>query len=446
MTGPLVSLLIVVASVATAIVLVLKARFPAFLALLIVALGAGLAFGAPPDEVIASVRKGLGDALGFVAVVVGLGAMFGALLETGGGVEAIATKLLARFGEKQAPWALTVIGVVVGVPLFFDVALIILAPVLCAMALKSNRPVVWFALPVLAGLAVMHALLPPHPGPVAAAELLKADYGQIALWGLVCGLPAVLVAGPVYALVAYRKAQAGDFTPPPQTQASGDRVADIGFGVALTAMLAPLTLIMIGAAARSWPSGPFTDLVVFFGHPFSALILACLGVWILLSLRYRTPKATLLKITGRALEPAGAISLVVGAGAAFKQVLIDSGVGAHITTAMSATPVTPLLFGFLVAAIVRIAQGSATVAMVTAAGLAAPLVAAAGLPPAQVALVLIGIGAGATVVSHVNDTGFWLVSQYLGLSESQTFRAWTIGSTLAGLTTLAMALVVSALI
>lgn len=446
MAGPVVSLLIVVASVATAVLLVLKVRFPAFLALLIVALGAGLAFGGDPDTVITSVRKGLGDALGFVAVVVGLGAMFGALLEAGGGVEAIASKLLARFGEQRAPWALTVIGVVVGVPLFFDVALIILAPVLCALTLKSKRPIVWFALPTLAGLAVMHALLPPHPGPVAAAELLSADYGQIALWGMVCGLPAVLVAGPFYAFVAYRKARAEDFALPPRMDSDGDRTASIGFGVALTAMLAPLTLIMIGAVARSWPEGTLKDLVVFFGHPFSALILACVGVWLLLGLRYKTPRAKLLKITGRALEPAGAISLVVGAGAAFKQVLIDSGAGAHITEAMSATPVTPLLFAFLVAAIVRIAQGSATVAMVTAAGLAAPMVAAAGLPPAQVALVLIGIGAGATVVSHVNDTGFWLVSQYLGLTESQTFRAWTIGSTLAGLTTLAMAVLVSSLL
>ncbi|OYW28164.1 MAG: gluconate transporter [Caulobacter sp. 12-67-6] len=444
MDGPAMSLLIVVVSVATAVLLVLKARFPAFLALLIVALGAGLAFGGKPDDVIDSVRKGLGDALGFVAVVVGLGAMFGALLEAGGGVEAIANRLLARFGEKRALWALTAIGVVVGVPLFFDVALIILAPLLCALTLRSKRPIVWFALPTLAGLAVMHALLPPHPGPVAAAELLKADYGQIALWGFVCGLPAVLVAGPFYAWIAYRKQGQEGYVLPPSMDTGMPRQATIGFGVALTAMLAPLALIMIGALARGWPEGRLRDLVVFLGHPFTALILACVGVWLLLGLRYKTPRSTLLKITGRALEPAGAISLVVGAGAAFKQVLIDSGAGAHITAVITAAQVTPLMFAFLVAAIVRIAQGSATVAMVTAAGLAAPMVAAAGLPPAQVALVLIGIGAGATVVSHVNDTGFWLVSQYLGLTESQTFKAWTIGSTLAGLTTLAVAVIASA--
>ncbi|HQR91561.1 MAG TPA: SLC13 family permease, partial [Caulobacter sp.] len=176
----------------------------------------------------------------FVAVVVGLGAMFGALLEAGGGVEAIANRLLARFGEKRALWALTAIGVVVGVPLFFDVALIILAPLLCALTLRSKRPIVWFALPTLAGLAVMHALLPPHPGPVAAAELLKADYGQIALWGFVCGLPAVLVAGPFYAWIAYRKQGQEGYVLPPSMDTGMPRQATIGFGVALTAMLAPL--------------------------------------------------------------------------------------------------------------------------------------------------------------------------------------------------------------
>ena len=432
MIEPWRTLLIVGVSIAAVILLVLRVRLPAFLALLIVALGTGLAFGAEPASVLSAIRKGSGEALGFVAVVIGLGAMLGGLLEASGGVATIAHRLLNRFGERRAPWALTVIGVLVGIPLFFDVAFIILVPLLATLSRRAGRRVIYFALPVLAGLMTMHALLPPHPGPVAVAELLGADYGLLAIYGLICGIPAAVLAGPVFARIAHGAPGFGDHAPPPTHDEGSPRLSGIGFGWAMVGMLVPLVLILIAAVAGIvLPDGGWRSAIAFIGHPFVALVIACLLVAAVL-VRAGTSMALASDVMTRALAPAGLMVLVVGAGAAYKEVLIQSGAGQQIADVVAAAQLPVLVFAFLIAGFVRLAQGSATVAMVTAAGLCAPIVTLAALPPGRVALVTIAIGGGASIASHVNDTGFWLVKQYLGLTEAQTFRSWTIASTIAG--------------
>jgi gluconate transporter len=421
---PLHTLLIVAASIAVVIVLVLRFRLQPFLALLLVALLTGLAFGGNPGHVIDAVKKGTADALGVVAVVIGLGALLGGMLEASGGVTAIA---------RHMPWALLAIGIIVGVPLFFDVAFIILAPLIATLAVRAERRVTFFALPVLAGLMAMHALLPPHPGPIAAAALLHTDYGLMAIYGLGCGIPAAIVAGPLLARLAHGAPGWGGQTPPPMLDEGAPQTPPVGFWFALVAMLVPLALIIAGAvAAQAMADGPARDAVLFIGHPFTALTFACVMVLLWLRLVAGAPLATLSKVMSRALEPAGAMVLIIGAGAAYKEVLIESGAGVQITHVMQSAQVSVLVFAFALAAFVRVAQGSATVAMITASGLAAPMVAAAALSPGRVALVTVAIGAGATVASHVNDTGFWLVKQYLGLSEAQTFRSWTVCATIAG--------------
>ncbi|MES2442979.1 MAG: gluconate:H+ symporter [Pseudomonadota bacterium] len=441
MAEPWHTLLIVAASIAAVIVMVLKLKMQPFLALLLVALATGLAFGGDPQTVIAAVKKGTGDALGYVAVVIGLGALLGGMLEASGGVTAIAHKLLAAFGEKRIPWALLVVGIIVGIPLFFDVAFIILAPLVATLAVRAERRVTWFAIPLLAGLMAMHALLPPHPGPVAAAELLHTDYGLMAIYGLVCGIPAAIIAGPLYARFFHAAPGWGDTSPPPMLDEGAPQTNPIGFWFALFAMLVPLALIIAGTVAgQTMAAGPAKAFLLFVGHPFTSLILACLLVLVWLRAVKGAPLATISSIMTRALEPAGVMVLIIGAGAAYKEVLIESGAGVQITAVMTAAQVPVLLFAFLLAAFVRIAQGSATVAMVTAAGLAAPMVAAATLSPGRVALVTVAIGAGASIASHVNDTGFWLVKQYLGLTEAQTLRSWTICATIAGAVMFGMAL------
>ena len=439
---PAASLLIVGASIAVLIFMVLRWRVPAFIALLVVALATGLAFGAPPADVLAAVRKGTGEALGFVAVVIGLGAMLGGLLEASGGVGALANRLLDALGERRAPWALVVVGVIVGIPLFFNVGFIVLAPLVTTLALRAKRRVMYFALPLLAGLLTMHALLPPHPGPVAVAELIGTDYGLMALYGLACGIPAAICAGPLFAIFAHGQAGFGPGGPPPRFDEKAPAVAAIGFTPGLAGMLIPLTLILLAALATGvLVEGPLRIFLEFVGHPFTALILACAFVGMWLRFRLEAPLQIISDIMTRSLAPAGLMVLVVGAGAAYKEVLIQSGAGVQITAAVSAFNLAVPVFAFLLAAFVRIAQGSATVAMVTAAGLAAPLIGAAGLSPGQIALVTVTIGAGASVASHVNDTGFWLVKQYLGLTEAQTFRSWTISATIAGLVMFGMAMI-----
>jgi GntP family gluconate:H+ symporter/Gnt-I system low-affinity gluconate transporter len=443
MPEPWYTLTIVAASIAAVIVLVLRFKLQPFLVLLLVALVTGLAFGGEPQSVIAAIRKGTGEALGFVAVVIGLGAVLGGLLEASGGVNAIAHRLLDLFGEKRVPWALTAVGIVVGVPLFFDVAFIILAPLLATLAIRAERRVTYFALPLLAGLMTMHALLPPHPGPVAVAELIHTDYGLLAFYGLICGIPSALLAGPIFAKMFHGAPGFGDQAPPPMLDEGAPQTNPIGFLPALLAMLFPLALILIAAVAgQAMAPGPAKTFLLFLGHPFTALMLAALSVTGWLRVREGAPWATLSKIMTRALEPAGLMVLIIGAGAAYKEVLIESGAGQQITALVTAAQVSVPVFAFLLSAFVRIAQGSATVAMVTAAGLAGPLITAAALSPSRIALVTIAIGGGATIASHVNDTGFWLVKQYLGLTEAQTFRSWTIGATIAGLTSFGIALLI----
>jgi gluconate transporter len=399
----------------------------------------------------------MASTLGFVAVVLGLGAMFGAILEAAGGIQAIANTMLKRFGEKHAPWAVCAAAFIVGIPLFFDVGFIILAPILMSLQKRSGRNILYFGAPLLAALAATHGFVPPHPGPVAVSDLLHADLGLVAFYGLICALPASIIAGPLFAIWRYgdkpaQLAQAGsiaevladaDAAAPPGLQApaadsdspqASSHARPVTFGAAVFALLLPIGLIFAATAAETFlPKGALRTTLEFIGHPFVALVIACLYVWIVFGVLRRTPRATLLKIMNRSMEPAGAMAIVTGAGGSLKQVLVDTGAGEHLAQSVALAGFTPMVFGFCVAALVRIAQGSATVAMITAGGLVSPLLVNAGYTPTHTALVVVAIGCGAIVSSHVNDAGFWLVNRYLGLTEAETLRSWTVVSTIVGL-------------
>ena len=442
------ALVIVAASIAALLGLILRARIPAFLALLLVSAGFGIVYGMDPAAIIRSIQTGMGGTLGFVAVVVGLGAMLGALLEVSGGVRALSSGMLNVFGEKRAPLALGFVGFVVAIPVFLDVALIILAPVLYGLTRRTGRPIVVFAIPLLAGLAVSHAFIPPTPGPIAVADILGADLGLVIAFGAVAGLPAMLVAGPLFARWLERQpAFQGGI---PEGQDAESVSGGVGFLTALGIVLVPLVLIITGTLVDSLGKAGMLELplvvtrfIMFAGHPFIALMIACGLAWGICGQIHGMPAKTLTGAMVKALEPAGVVVLITGAGGAFKQILVDSEAGAALAETLTATGMSPLLFGFAVAAIIRVAQGSATVAMLTAAGIAAPVVELAGLSPGGTALMVLAIASGATVLSHVNDSGFWLVSRYLGLSEAQTLRSWTVTATLVGLVGLTTTLVLS---
>ena len=438
-------LIMTVVSIAALLFLVLKVRMPAFVALILVSLLFGLSTGMAPADIIASVREGMGGTLGFVAVVVGLGAMMGALLEVSGGVQAISTGILNRFGESRAQWALGLIGFLVAIPVFFDVALIIMIPILFGLRERTGKPLIWFALPLLAGLAITHSFIPPTPGPIAVAEILSADLGWVILFGALAGLPAMIIAGPMLAkfLISIdregmrSKFQGGQADLEQPGDPDAPAIEPIGFGAALSVIMLPLVLILAGTLTGVVGEGRLPaeaiGIVGFIGHPFVALLITVLYAWYLFGIRKGFKSEYLHDAMLKALEPAGIVVLVTGAGGVFKQILVDSGGGRQLAEVLSAGAMPPIVFAFLVATIVRVAQGSATVAMITAAGLVAPVAELAGLQGAQLGLLVIAIASGATMASHVNDSGFWLVSRYLGLSEGQTLKTWTVSTTLIGL-------------
>ncbi len=440
MLGPL---LITSGGIAILLALVLKQKVPAFLALLIVSLGVGVAVGMEPSAVIQSMQKGMGGTLGFVAVVVGLGAMFGAMLEHAGGLDAISNRLLRRFGDDKASWSLGFVGFLVAIPVFFDVAFIMLVPLIHRLSKKTGKALLVFALPLLAGLAVTHAFIPPTPGPIAVADLLGADLGYVIIFGVLAGLPAMVLGGPVLARFYTNTA----ISTQPDLGAESETTAPISFGHALFAVLMPLVLIVGATMGKNLlADGALKSVFEFVGHPFTALILACIYVYIVFGLMRRVPKDDINVMMTKALEPAGIVVLITGAGGTFKQVLIDSGVGQKLGEAVAAAQMPLVIFAFLIAFLVRIAQGSATVSMITAAGLTAPVAAVAGLGAADTAILVIAIASGATMTSHVNDSGFWLVNQYLEQTPRETLKSWTVATSIMGLTGLVVACALSVVV
>lgn len=448
MTEALQPLLVAGGAVAMLLTLVLYFRMSAFLALIITSLLAAVSAGMPVMQAIASVQNGMGGTLGFIAIVVGLGSMFGALLQTGGGVEALADLFVSRARPGLAPWLLGLLGLVVAIPVFFDVALIILAPIVFGLAKRLGVTTVSLAIPLLAGLATAHAFVPPTPGPIAVADLLNADIGLVALYGALAGAPAMLVAGPLWARFMGRMTLTSGTSALVSVEASADAnlysAPAANTGLILLVIALPLILI-VGSTLSPYflDAGPVMNFLQFIGHPFSALLLSCGAAYFLFRSDDPAAKARLRTACERALEPAGAIILVTGAGGAFKQVLIDTGAGNTLAETVLAFGFTPLVAGFLLALLVRVAQGSATVAMITAAGLTAPILSVTSVSDSSVALTVVAIAAGATAASHVNDSGFWLVSRYFALDTASTLKSWTVASSLVGLTGFAATLILS---
>ena len=427
--------------------LVIRLRMAAFVALLLTSVLVGLGTNMPAADIVNSIRDGMGGTLGFVAVVVGLGAILGKLLEASGGVQCIAETIIGKLGADRAQWGLGITGFIVAIPVFFDVALIILIPVVYGLAQSTGRSLLYYAIPLLAGLAVTHSFVPPTPGPIAVADLLDADLGWVIIFGALAGIPSMILAGPLFGRYLARRIHV-------KVPESFAEVADpspsntIGFGQVSTVILLPLLLIMLSTVTPIWlgDGHTVTRTFAFLGHPFVALLAATLLAMVLLARLDGFSKDDLLSIANKGLEPAGVVILITGAGGAFKQLLIDSGVGDALAEMMADSRLPLVLLAFLIAALTRIAQGSATVAMITAAGLLSPITASQDLSAAMLALLVIAISSGATILSHVNDSGFWLVSRYLEMSEKDTLRSWTVMTTIIALTGLTVTLVLSAII
>ena len=434
----------VLIGIALLLVLILRIKIQAFLALLIVCILVGVLAGMPAKEILDTIKEGMGSTLGFVATVVGLGALFGGILEHSGGAQRLASFLLAKTGEKRAPSALVLTGFIIAIPVFFDVAFIILVPITYALSKRTGKSLLLYAIPLLAGLAVTHAFIPPTPGPIAVAEILGADLGWVIVMGFLVGLPTAIIAGPVFARFLSRRMYIEPVVF--DDKEKFDEALAPSPGMIIAIILIPIILIVINTFAGSpffseieIPPG-FLYILELVGHPFSALIIANLIAWYFLGIKRGMGKDHLLKISSKSLEAAGIIILLTGAGGAFKQILINTGAGEMIAAGLNSSFFNPLIFAFLVAAIVRILQGSSTVAMITAAGITAPVLAEASFSVVQTSIIVIAIASGASILSHVNDSGFWLVGKYLGLTEKQTFRSWSLMTTLIALSGLCLCL------
>jgi Gnt-I system low-affinity gluconate transporter len=433
--SPFFLLLVAALGVGALLVLVMVLRIQAFVALLTVSLAVGLGAGMAPDKVLAAVKAGMGGTLSEVALVVGLGSMFGQMLESSGGAKRIASSLISGFGPSRAALALALAGFLIAVPTMFEVGFIVMVPLVFSMARQSKRPLLAFAMPLLAGLTAGHAFVPPTAAPVAVANILQADLGRVILYGALVGLPTALLVGPLYGRwISRLMPDVGQNTMAEVPEWEGPLPS---FPLVLGLILFPIGLIVMKTLTQA--SGHALGAVSFIGSPPVALLLATFLSFYFLGVRRGLSAQQIQALANRSLHAAGLIMLVIGGGGAFKQVLVDSGIGRALASTVSGLGLSPLMMGFLLAAIVRISQGSTTVAMMTAAGLVSDL----KCDPAQM---VIALACGAVMFSHVNDAGFWLVKEYLGLTETQTLKSWTVLTTLLGGVALIMLLLVARLL
>lgn len=425
------------------LVLIIKFKIHAMLSILIGAIAIGLIAGMPFEEIVTAVDDGIGNTLKGIALLVGLGSMFGAILEASGGAQTLAVTMVKKFGDEKAAWALGITGLVISIPVFFDAGLIILIPLAFSLAKRTKKSSLFYAIPLLAGLAVGHAFIPPTPGPVLVATMLNVELGWVILVGVCCGFFAMIVAGPVWGAVCGKKYH----VPVPDQIANQEDIDESklpSFASVVTIIMIPLVLIILKSVAGVVPAlAGVAPLFNFLGQPFAALLIATLAAMFILGTRHGYTMPELEKILTKSLEPTGLILLVTACGGVLRYILQYSGLGEIIGNAVASINLPIVVVAFLVAALVRICVGSATVAMTMAAGIVAAMPEIASLSPMYLACVVAAVAGGATVCSHFNDSGFWLVRSLIGLDEKTTLKTWTIMETLVGGTGFIVALIIS---
>jgi gluconate transporter len=387
-------------------------------------------------------QAGFGDALGFIAVVVGLGAMIGRFLEHSGGGRALADWLLLKFGRDHAVWAVLTAAFLVGLPIFFEVGFIILVPLVWNLARESKRSLLYYGLPMAAALTVTHSLVPPHPAPAAAAQLLGADLGRTILYGAAASIPMAIMGGIVYGGWLSKRL----FIPVPamavREPAPGTQPAPPPVPLVMVVLILPV-LFIFAATVSNFAGGPGQNVLGFFGHPFAALLITTLLAIVVFGFKRGMDRTQVARMATESLAPIGTLLVIMGGGGAFKQVIVDSGVGPYAGKLLATSSISPLIVAYIVAAAMRAAQGSATVAIITAAGIVAPLV--KSIPGYTPEMIVLALCCGGTCLSHVNDAGFWLVNEYFGMTVPQTLRSWTAMKVITSLSGIGLVLVAQAL-
>src|SRR4051812_16619806 len=461
--------------IAAVVVLIVWLKVHPFLSLILGSAVLGAVAGVAPTDIITSFTTGLGATTGSVGLLIALGAMIGGLLTASGGADRIVTSIVDRVGPRALPWAMGGVAALIGIPLFFEIGVVLLIPIVLLVARRSNQPVLRVGIPALAGLSVLHGFIPPHPGPLVAISSLHASLGLVLLFGLILAIPCVILAGPVFGSLISRRlplatppvlvgaAVGGRETGTTGTGASDGADRDLGdtgdparpaegarrqpgFGATVATVLLPVVLMLLGAIGELTLDEGTTlrSISNVLGTPVIALLIGVIVAMFTLGTAVGFGRQKISDITGGSLPAIAGILLIVAAGGGFKQLLVDSGISDLIGNAADGANFSPLLLGWLVAVGIRLATGSATVATITAAGIVAPL--AADLDQPTTALLALAVGAGSLFFSHVNDAGFWLVKEYFGMTVGETIKSWSVMETIISVTGLIGVLVLSVVV
>ena len=436
-------------AVVALIVLIARYKLHPFIALIAVSLALGIAAGMPFPGVVKAFEDGVGGVLGFIAIVVALGTMLGKMMAESGGATRIATTLIALFGESRVHWAIMFVAFIVGIPVFFQVGFVLLIPLVFTIAHRTGMSLVKIGIPLVAGLSVVHGMVPPHPAAMLAVVAYKAEVGRTIAYALLVGLPTAALAGPIFGSWIAPRIQLSPDNPVAAQFAGGmggkgGMVVEMpSFGISLLTVLLPVILMICASAADVAldSASRFRAGVDFIGSPIVALLLALLFSFWSLGYRQHFTRVQILKFANDCLAPTATILLVIGAGGGFNRVLLESGVGKAIADVARGSHASPLLLAWTIAALIRVATGSATVAMTTSAGIVAPIaMATSGTSPE---LLVLATGAGSLVLSHVNDSGFWLIKEFFNMTVQQTLKTWTVAETIIGVAGLAFTLLLS---
>ncbi|MDM5212740.1 gluconate:H+ symporter [Peribacillus sp. RS7] len=402
-------------------------KWHAFISLTVASLFLAVFSGLPMDKIVGAYETGVGAVLGHLIGILALGTILGKMMSDSGAGMQVADFFIDKFGVKNLPWAMLLSGFIIGIPVFFEVGLVILLPLVISIRKSTKVNILLIGIPVLAGLSIVHGLVPPHPGAMTAIGIYNANMGHVLLYSLIIAFPTAVIAGPIFAKWLHKRViPVGE---PELIRVETKSSGLPGTGVSFFIILLPVLLMVLTVVAPylSLP-GSIEKFLLFIGSPVIALLISCFAAYYFLGFRQGMDKSLLKKLTEECLLPLASIILIIGAGGGFKQILIDSGVGTAIASMSEEISLSPIVLAFLVAGLIRVATGSATVALTTAAGIVSPVV--ANMTGVNLELLVIATGAGSLMFSHVNDAGFWLVKEYMGLTVKETFKTWTVMETL----------------
>ncbi|CAG9614779.1 High-affinity gluconate transporter [Bacillus rhizoplanae] len=443
-------LVIVAIGILALLVLIMRFKLNTFISLLIVSFGVALALGMPPEKIVKTIEAGLGGTLGHLALVFGLGAMLGKLLSDAGGAQRIAMTLVDKFGKKNIQWAVVTASFIIGIALFFEVGLVLLVPIVFAISRELKVSILYLGIPMATALSVTHGFLPPHPGPTAIAGELGANLGEVLLYGFIIAIPTVILAGPVFTKIA-KKLVPDAFKKTGNIKSLGEqkvfKLEDTpSFGISVFTALLPVILMAIATIitllqkTMGFKDNSLLAAIEFIGNADTAMLISLLVAIYTMGLARNIPIKNVMESCTTAISNIGMMLLIIGGGGAFKQVLIDGGVGNYVAELFKDTSLSPILLAWIIAAILRISLGSATVASLTTVGLVIPML---GNTDVNLALVVLATGAGSLIASHVNDAGFWMFKEYFGLSMKETFATWTLLETIISVSGLGFTLLLS---